>query len=126
MAIKTILAETTQTAAYNGASVDISAAANATYRHIVIRIKELKATSGSGPKSLTLQLQHVTAADFTTPVLGPAKVIKGTFNKDVDHNITIPLREYPTLPLGVANGKIRLTIASIEANASVTLSAWFE
>lgn len=130
MSFTMIQAETTVTAANAGAAtaLDISGATFAAFRHLKVRIRELKATSGSGPKKATLQIQYVTAADFTTPVDGPAFNVQAELlvTQQSEIMLSVAKRDIPSLPVGVANGKVRVILASIDANSSITYSAWLE
>lgn len=110
------------------AGLDISAAAMATYRKLRIRVHHCYATSGSGAKKAVLAVQWVAAADFTTPIGGPA--INLSLNlpvadkRFVDYEFSAA--QLPTLPVGTANGKVRVACTNIDSNASLRYEAWLE
>lgn len=120
----------TVTAANGGSatSLDISSSTFAAFRHLKVRVTELKATSGSGPKSATLQVQYVTASDFTTPVDGPAFNLSLDMESGDGQEVVLSLakRDLPSLPVGEEDGLVRVILASIDSNSSITYSAWIE
>jgi len=93
---------------------------------VVIKVSELKATSGGGLKAATLQVQYVTAADFTSPQSGPVFRFEGAIQKGAPVIRSIRRADFPGLPVGLPNGKLRLCVLDIDDNASVTCGAWVE
>lgn len=119
-----IQAEVTKTAAFDGTGIDISAiTGNWT---LYLRISELKAASGT-PTAI-FGFEHVAAADFTTPIIGPAFCFQGPISKDSsDGEVVVSIKKYqfPALSAGVTNGKVRLALETPGGTTpSVTYDSW--
>jgi hypothetical protein len=125
--IRVIEAEATKTAAYTASvGLDISALSASDFNFIKIRVRNLAPTSGAASKNAILSVQHVAAADFTAPVIGPTFNVAGNLTGAADLVISIPARDYPTLPVGTALGKVRVALTTLDASATITYMAWME
>lgn len=115
-----VQALTTKTAAFQGAAVDISALSE-------FRLK-LHIHSITDGKSVQFALETTVGADFTgTVVKRWVKTFRGALPPE-GHVFQIHSRMFDRIPLGTANGKMRLVIDDIDAGdtTSVKYSARLE
>jgi len=118
MTMTEVQARTTQTAAYTGASVDVSGITQ--------------------DWTLKLQVEALTAADnarfvfedtindWTASVAGPTCDVYGLLTKENDKVYSWKKADFPSLRLGTVSAGLRLKLGYANTTMSVTYRAWLE
>lgn len=108
-----VQARTTKTAAFQGSAVDISALSEFRFKLSIFSI-----TDG---KSVQFALETTVGADFSgTVVKRWVKTFRGALPPE-GHVFEIHSRMFDRIPLGTANGKMRLVIDDIDGGATTTV-----
>jgi hypothetical protein len=90
---------------------------------VQVVVSELRPTTGSGPKTATLCVQYVAAADFSTPKYGPIVQMRTDVQPGAPVVHSFRRHDFPALPMGVASGKLRLCVLDLDANAYISCEA---
>lgn len=118
MTLTDIQAQVTKTAAFDGASLDISGV--------------------TGDWTIKLQVSALTAAKkarfifqdsvdaFSANIGGPAVSVKGAISEDADKVYSFKKQDFPSLRFGTASAVLRLALAEIDSAASVEYRSWLE
>ena len=119
-----ILASATKTAVYTDDSgVDISGLSDDWT--VFVEIEAL--SSASGTPTAVIHFQDVEAADFTSPRAGPTFAVTGTIPSVAPKRYSFSKRDFPHLPVGDTNGKIRIQVPRLGGTTpSITLRSWIE
>ena len=126
MTITSLQSSTTQSAAFDGAVLDVSALTG----DFTVKLQISSLTSA---KSAMLALEGAAAATFPASPT-PANTLwvvqaKGPTGSAYDRVFSIHSRDLPYVGgaiFGQTNGKFRVSLTAIDASASVTYSAWIE
>jgi len=120
MAITSVQAKVTRTAAANGSSVDVSGISG----YWTLHLKVLKAVPAGGKIRFSFP-DSVNA--FTAQLPGPAFSVQGKVEADAPKVFSVTKNDFPSLRFGTASAVIRCQLDEITgASPSVDYEAWLE
>jgi len=117
-AITAVQAKVTKTAAFNGASLDISGITGDWT--LVLKVDKLTA----GKKARFTFEDSVDA--FTAKIAGPSFSVKGEVAPEADRTFSVKKADFPSLRFGTGSAVLRLALTEIDASSSVDYEAWLE
>lgn len=125
MSIVSVQAKVTKTAAFDGASLDISSVLYTTSQDWTLVLEVLTNVGIS-------RFQFSDSVDaFTTTVAGPTAVVVGAILPSFSKRFTFTRKDFPDLRFGVASAVLRLSLTRISEYVagdveSVQYKAWLE
>lgn len=119
MAFTIVQAKVTKTAAFNGASVDISAIPGDWT--LVLNVQKM--TDGA-----TARFNFADSVDaFTAKIAGPSVSLTGKVDPVNPRRFSFTKKDFPSLRFNAANAVLRLELAELTGSApSIDYEAWLE
>lgn len=121
MTLTTVDAQT-KTAAFTGASIDISGITGDWT--LKMNVQSLTTSDGSTP--LVRFEFDDSVNDFTASLAGPTCAFKGALGLSFDKVKSWKKQDFPDLRLGTSGASMKLKLANISANTTCEYQAWLE